>query len=156
MTLLLLFFCVTQIQAHFLISSPLPLPGSKIKDPLNASGDDFPCHGASLLSPTFRTILTVGQTYPLEFDLAEGRNTAVHGGGSCQLSLTYETDKSAVRNPTAWKVIRSFIGGCPSDATRNLKYAALCNGSNSPDCVKSFDFQVPKEARSGNATLAWT
>jgi hypothetical protein len=145
------------VNAHFLINVPTPISGSAIKDNLAASGSDFPCHGADLSNPMTRTAMAVGDTQPLGFDLANGANTAVHGGGSCQISITYETDPLKVRDPTNWMVIKSYIGGCPTDATANLDPGAvMCNGSNSPNCVNNLSFNIPPEVRDGNAVLAWT
>jgi len=145
------------VNAHFLINVPTPIAGSAIKDPLAASGRDFPCHGADLSNPVIRTSMAVGEAQPLGFDLASGTNTAVHGGGSCQISITYETDPAKVRDPANWRVIKSYIGGCPTDATGNLDDgAAMCNGSNSPNCVNNLSFEIPPEVMNGNAILAWT
>jgi hypothetical protein len=55
-----------------------------------------------------------------------------------------------------WKVIMSYIGGCPTDARGNLPTAVACNGENSPDCMNNLSFKIPPEVKDGNATLAWT
>jgi hypothetical protein len=140
--------------AHFLISSPAPIPGSNPKDPLDPSGSNFPCHGADLSQGTV-TELQVGQTYPLKFELGGGANTATHGGGSCQLSVTYETDAAKLKDPASWKVIKSYIGGCPTNAKGNLPSAVMCPGG-APDCVNNLDFTVPPEVQDGNAIFSWT
>jgi hypothetical protein len=142
--------------AHFFINTPVPISGSAIKDPLEASGSNFPCHGVDLSTPGARTAMIVGETQPLGFELANGSNTAVHGGGSCQISITYETDPTNVKDPANWKVIKSYIGGCPTDSKGNLPLAVACNGQNSPDCVNNLSFSIPLEVRNGNAILAWT
>jgi hypothetical protein len=142
--------------AHFFINDPPPIPDSAIKDPLESSGSNFPCHGADLSKPTARTAMAVGDTQPLGFELGNGTNTAVHGGGSCQISIAYETDPVKVRDPDNWKVIMSYIGGCPTDAHGNLPTAVACNGKNSTDCVNNLSFKIPPEVKDGNATLAWT
>ena len=140
--------------AHFFITYPPPIPGSNPKDPLDASGDNFPCHGADVTQGTV-TDLQAGQVVPLEFGLGNGANTAVHGGGSCQISVTYKTDAADLKNPSNWYVLQSFIGGCPTDFTSNLNNAVMCPGSY-PDCVNNINFTVPSEVANGNAILAWT
>lgn len=140
--------------AHFFITYPPPIPGSNPKQPLEASGADFPCHGATLTEGTV-TNINVGSTVPLEFGLGAGANTAVHGGGSCQISLTYETSADALKNPSSWYVIQSYVGGCPTDFTGNLNSAVMCPGSY-PNCVNNLNFTVPPEVQNGNAILAWT
>jgi hypothetical protein len=149
--------------AHFLISSPAPIPASAIKDPLDASGSNFPCHGADLSAASTVTPLTAGSTFNLQYALASGANTAVHGGGSCQISMTYETDATKVKDPASWKVIASFVGGCPTNALANLdtdpKGATMCGATNAvaaPNCVNALNFKVPAEVTNGNAVLAWT
>jgi len=140
--------------AHFFITYPDPIPGSNPKDPLAASGSDFPCHGADVTQGSV-TNLQAGQVVPLEFGLGAGANTAVHGGGSCQISLTYKTAAADLKNPSNWYVIQSFIGGCPTDYTDNLQSAVMCPTSY-PDCVNNINFTVPNEVANGNAILAWT
>jgi hypothetical protein len=98
----------------------------------------------------------VATSQPLRFNLGNGSNTAVHGGGSCQISITYETDPAKVKDPTNWKVIKSYIGGCPTNSKGNLPLAVACDGKNSPDCVNNLSFDVPAEVRDGDAILAWT
>jgi hypothetical protein len=60
----------------------------------------------------------------------ELQGTAVHGGGSCQIVLSYDQGKS-------WNVIYSIIGGCVIDGlTESVK--------------------IPEEAPSGEAIFGWT
>ncbi|KAL1964506.1 hypothetical protein VTN77DRAFT_6932 [Rasamsonia byssochlamydoides] len=55
--------------------------------------------------------------------------SATHGGGSCQLSLSYD-------NGATFHVIQSMEGGCPLTTTYN--------------------FTVPRDAANGHALFAWT
>lgn len=114
--------------------------------------------------------MAVGSTQKLAFDLGPaGGNWAVHGGGSCQLSLTYETDPAKIKQASAWKVIYSIEGGCPTNSLGNLNgdfsgpngsysIAVPCDSSesNNFDCVNTFDFPIPEGVKNGQATLAWT
>ncbi|KAG9232412.1 putative killer toxin subunits alpha/beta [Amylocarpus encephaloides] len=56
---------------------------------------------------------------------------AVHGGGSCQASLSYDQGKT-------FTVIHSYIGSCP-----------LKSGDN-------FDFTIPSDAKEGIALFSWS
>ena len=97
--------------AHLFINSPVPIPGTNIKDPLDPSGSNFPCHGVSLPG-SGGTKMAAGSSQLLSFDSGlEGENWAVHGGGSCQLSITYETDPAKVKDPKNWYVIYSIEQG---------------------------------------------
>lgn len=147
---------LSSADGHLAINNPVPIPGSGIKDPLDSTGSNFPCHGIDLSVQGARTSMAVGDTKPLSFDLGNGANTAVHGGGSCQISITYDTDPVKVKDPSNWKVIMSYIGGCPTDATGNLPTAVQCNGNNAPNCVNNLSFQIPPEVENGDAILAWT
>jgi hypothetical protein len=55
--------------------------------------------------------------------------TATHGGGSCQLTISYDFGKT-------WQVIYSIIGGCMVDGT-------------------TVQFTLPKDAPSGEAVFSW-
>lgn len=113
--------------------------------------------------------MPVGSQQLLSFNTGGGYNTAVHGGGSCQLSLTYETDPVAIQNPDNWRVIYSIEEGCPTNSPMNLDgsytgttgtYSGsyLCNDTrtNGFDCVNQFNFSIPEGVVNGQATLAWT
>ncbi|KAH9809323.1 hypothetical protein Tdes44962_MAKER06184 [Teratosphaeria destructans] len=154
--------------AHLFISSPTPIEGTAIKSPLDASGSNFPCHGVTLPT-TGGTAMSAGCTQLLAFDNGDGANTAVHGGGSCQISITYETDASKLKDPKNWFVIYSIEGGCPSNTHQNLdgtyqgpegSYtgALQCSDpkSNGVDCINSFNFTIPKGVRDGHAIMSWT
>lgn len=132
--------------AHVVMVNPVPYGQSSLNNsPLDASGSDFPCKqrpsvysadGASNIYPQ-------GSTQHLAF-----RGTAVHGGGSCQVSIT--TDLKPTKN-SVWKVIKSIEGGCPAKGqTGNM-------GSDAAAPVPyKYDFQIPKELVAGNYTMAWT
>jgi hypothetical protein len=146
--------------AHMYIAEPKPLPGNAIKNPLDPSGSDFPCHGAALPSSGGQKI-SAGSSFPLQLALEDGANTAVHGGGSCQLSITYETDPVKVKDPKNWHVIYSIEGGCPSNTAANLDSvpggkAVACVSNDEGDCVHSWDVPMPKGVNPGNAVLAWS
>lgn len=155
--------------AHLFISSPSPIPGSAIKPPLDASGSDFPCHNAVLPSSGGQS-MAAGSQQLLSWDTGNGTNTAVHGGGSCQISLTYETDAAKQKDPSNWFVIYSVEEGCPSNTLGNLEdsyHSSIAgqtyNGSwpcsntttNGVDCVNQFEFDIPKGVKTGHAIMAW-
>lgn len=114
--------------------------------------------------------MAVGSSQSLTFNTGGGANTAVHGGGSCQISITYETDPTAIKDPSNWKVLYSIEGGCPTNSPLNLdgnyvgtngqSYTGAIDCSdpttNGYDCVNSFNFTIPQGVKNGQATLAWT
>lgn len=87
--------------------------------------------------------MAIGQKQTLSF-----KGSAVHGGGSCQVSLT--TDNPATKN-SKWMVIHSIVGGCPvRNAAGNLPEDP--NGSG----ADKYDFTIPQGVTPGAYTLAWT
>ncbi|KAK0948538.1 hypothetical protein LTR29_000170 [Friedmanniomyces endolithicus] len=70
------------------------------------------------------TKYTAGSTYNMSLD-----GYATHGGGSCQVSLSYD-------NGASFHVIKSMIGGCP--------------------LVSTYNFTIPSFVPNGNALLAWS
>ncbi|KAH6694944.1 hypothetical protein BKA61DRAFT_254707 [Leptodontidium sp. MPI-SDFR-AT-0119] len=132
--------------SHMIMNTPVPYGKSSLNNsPLLADGSDFPCkqrtgvyeaEGASNAYP-------LGSTQKLAFT-----GSATHGGGSCQVSITY--DKAPTKD-SVWKVIHSIEGGCP------IKGVAGNNGDDanlvSPD---TYSFTVPTTLPAGEATLAWT
>ncbi|PGH30809.1 hypothetical protein GX50_06437 [[Emmonsia] crescens] len=121
--------------AHIEMSQPAPFRsrfgggGSQVDysmtSPLLADGSDFPCKGyhhdgTSKSSATYKA----GGAGQIKLE-----GTATHGGGSCQLSLSYDQGKT-------FRVIKSIIGGCPLD--------------------KQYGFTIPSFAPSGEAIFAWT
>lgn len=145
-------------RAHMSISSPKPIPGTDSKSPLDPDGSQFPCQGAALPS-TGGQSMSAGSEQTLAFDLGGGDNSAVHGGGSCQISITYETDPAKQKDPANWRVIYSIEGGCPTDASGNLesgKVVDCVEGSTDTACVNEFPFTVPGGVKDGHAIMAWT
>jgi len=156
---------------HLTITSPKPFEGSA-KDPLSAAGDNFPCQYGSFVTdfPTSGgTPMKAGSSQKLIFDAGNGANYAVHGGGSCQISITYETDIQKLKDPASWRVIKSIEEGCPTNTHMNLdeQYdgpqgtysgAFQCSDpkTNGVDCINAFDYDLPKDLPTGHATIAWT
>ncbi|KAJ4167998.1 hypothetical protein NW754_011812 [Fusarium falciforme] len=136
----------TFASAHMLMNNPVPYGKSSLTNaPLLADGSDFPCkmrdgvydaQGAS-------NVYKQGSTQQLSFT-----GQAVHGGGSCQLSIT--TDKNPDKN-SVWKVIKSIEGGCPAKGQEG-------NMGDNPDAEDpyKYDFTIPAELAAGEYTLAWT
>ncbi|CAD6443655.1 6ddf54f6-8b80-4546-8d99-e3ab49dc815f [Sclerotinia trifoliorum] len=135
----------TVSSAHMIMTSPVPYGVDTLNSsPLAADGSDFPCKQRSgVYEVTTQNSMDLGGSYDLAF-----KGSAVHGGGSCQVSITY--DENPTKDST-FKVIHSIIGGCPM---RNI---AGNNGDNAnaidPD---TYNFTIPTTLPAGKATLAWT
>ncbi|KAL6849412.1 hypothetical protein ACO1O0_008952 [Amphichorda felina] len=127
--------------AHIVMTNPVPF-GNPNNSPLEGNGSDFPCKN---LSPDGSTANSykAGSTQQLSF-----KGSAVHGGGSCQVSVT--TDKNPTKQ-SQWKVIKSIEGGCPAqDQTGNM-------GDNADaEIPYKYDFTIPEEMPEGDYVFAWT
>ncbi|KAL2676969.1 hypothetical protein Neosp_010736 [[Neocosmospora] mangrovei] len=136
----------TFASAHMLMNNPVPYGKASLTNaPLLGDGSDFPCkmrdgvYDAQGASNTYAQ----GSTQQLSFT-----GQAVHGGGSCQVSIT--TDKNPDKN-SVWKVIKSIEGGCPAKG----QAGNMGDDANAEDPYK-YDFTIPKELAAGDYTLAWT
>ncbi|KAH8923273.1 lytic polysaccharide monooxygenase [Atractiella rhizophila] len=134
--------------AHMMLKTPVRYNFDDFDNfPLDAGGTNFPC---KIAAGQYRqgeearkeNVFRAGENQTLSFT-----GSAVHGGGSCQISLT--TDEFPDKK-TQWSVIHSILGECPSNAPGNLPDDAFGNGAD------KFQFQIPKSVPSGNYTLAWT
>jgi hypothetical protein len=132
----------SMVNAHMIMSSPTPYGVDTLNNsPLAADGSDFPCklRDGVYKAPAQETVIGIGESHGLTFD-----GSAVHGGGSCQISLTTDLEPS---KSTEWKVIKSFEGGCPSTSD------VLPVGT---DDATKFNFTIPDGISAGKYTLAWT
>jgi len=135
----------THVNAHMIMSSPQPYGKSTLNNsPLVADGSDFPCkqrtgvydlEGAS-------NVMAIGEPQTLSFI-----GSAVHGGGSCQVSLT--TDLQPTKD-SKWMVIKSIEGGCPSNVSGNLPADATGTGA------AVFQYTIPDGITPGEYTIAWS
>lgn len=131
--------------AHVLMTNPVPFGKSTLSNsPLNADGSDFPCKmRKGVYDRSANNVYEQGSTQRLAL-----QGSAVHGGGSCQLSIT--TDLEPDKN-SDWRTFKSIEGGCPAKGVvGNLDGGPGLEGPN------KYDFTIPKELASGNYTLAWT
>jgi hypothetical protein len=116
--------------AHMIMQSPVPYSVDKLDNgPITA--DQFPCKSNLGFTVSKMNAMAVGEKQSLSF-----KGSAVHGGGSCQLSVT--TDTTPTKN-SVFKVIKTMEGGCP--------------GVDGPE---TFDFELPASIPNGKATFAWT
>ena len=117
--------------AHIIMQQPIPFSVDKIdSSPITAS--QFPCKSNLGFTVSEMNTMAVGEQQTIKF-----KGTAVHGGGSCQLSVTTDTEPT---ENSVFKVIKSIEGGCPGvDGTTN-----------------EYQFEIPDSVPSGKATFAWT
>ena len=130
-------------QSHMIMATPPPY-GSPDNSPLAADGSNFPCKATSNTGGTV-TNMAIGAPQKLSF-LGE----SVHGGGSCQVSLT--TDTPATKN-SKWMVIHSIEGGCPA---RNQAGNIGADDSASAPDPDTYTFSIPTGITPGAYTLTWT
>jgi hypothetical protein len=130
------------VSAHLELTSPFPLHSKynpktpealrdySMTSPLATDGSQFPCKGyisAKGDSPNMDSVATFAAGSSVQYSIA---GTATHGGGSCQMSMSYD-------NGASWNVIHSTIGGC------------MVEGQN-------LDVKIPSEAPNGEALFAWS
>jgi len=131
------------ISAHIVLVAPAPYAGTTDTSPLDAQGANFPCKFpggvGTKAAPNAQDIFTPGQSG--SFSLG---GSAVHGGGSCQISITY--DNPPTKN-SVFKVVQSYEGGCPVSAVGNL-------GLDNPNMVIPVTF--PDGLKAGEAVFVWS
>ncbi|KFY03211.1 hypothetical protein O988_01638 [Pseudogymnoascus sp. VKM F-3808] len=132
--------------AHIIMTTPKPFGKSTLNNsPLLADGSDFPCkqRGGVYDPEGASNSMALGSKQPLNF-----QGSAVHGGGSCQISITYDEKPT---KDSVWKVIHSIEGGCPARGVEGN----LGGGPDTP-VPDDYSFSIPDSLPTGNAVLAWT
>tara|TARA_R110002003_G_scaffold288_15_gene18464 strand:- start:20527 stop:21609 length:1083 start_codon:yes stop_codon:yes gene_type:complete len=113
------------------MKSPVPYSVDKIDNgPISKA--QYPCKSQNGFTVSTMNSMAVGTKQTLELS-----GSAVHGGGSCQLSVSLDTEPTT---NSVFKVIKSMEGGCPGVDTQ----------------AKSYDFVLPSSIPNGNATFSWT
>ncbi|KAI9036322.1 uncharacterized protein KD926_002086 [Aspergillus affinis] len=125
----------SSVSGHIQMSNPYPIRSPLNKDtsgqkdysytnPLSTDGSDYPCKGYAKDPFESQATYSPGGSYTMEL-----QGSATHGGGSCQIALSYDSGDS-------WKVIHTILGGCP--------------------IAKKYDFTIPSDAQTGEALLGWS
>ncbi|KAF2826871.1 hypothetical protein CC86DRAFT_370005 [Ophiobolus disseminans] len=133
--------------AHMRMASPKPYGFATLSSaPLTMA--EFPCKQR----PGVYTVdLAMNQWNPGETKPIIIMGTAVHGGGSCQYSIT--TDPEPTKD-SQWKVIHSVVGNCMASIMANYDEEA-----GDPLLVqKAFNHTVtmPSNIPEGRYTFAWS
>jgi hypothetical protein len=130
--------------AHLMLESPVPYGKPTLNNsPLDSTGADFPCKlREGVYDVTQMNYWTAGEAQTIRF-----LGSAVHGGGSCQFSVSEDLQPT---NSSRWKVVNSVIGGCPASVEGNL------SGGPESRVADTFDVVIPKELPSGRYSFAWT
>ena len=109
-------------------------------NPLNPDGSNYPCFYADGGSGTFPTIQLGTESH------IGLQGSAVHGGGSCQISITYDVPPN---KKSVFKVVKSFQGSCPIHVDGNL-------APNATNTLPELDYVIPANIPTGKAVIAWT
>lgn len=137
---------VAAVKAHMVMKTPSPFdPAGLNNSPLDASGSDFPCKFNGAYTATGGTTNTyeLGSQGELSFI-----GSAVHGGGSCQVVMTYDNPPT---KDSQWKVIHSIEGGCPAKGqTGNLPEDPNGTGAG------VYNFKIPSDIPAGKGVIGWT
>ncbi|KAI6551065.1 hypothetical protein MCOR09_011200 [Pyricularia oryzae] len=116
-------------------------------NPLAPDGSNYPCRprkGLQLKVKGSPTHFTAGVKFEVKFAGEEGKG-AVHGGGSCQFSLS---KGHSPKKDTRFYVIKSIEGGCPKrNSDGNLK------PGEEPD---KYEVEIPPQFEPGDWVFAWT
>jgi hypothetical protein len=155
---------------HMIVASPPTYDPAKVStsplSPVAGGAYPFPCQmGPSAdYTSSNATVVQAGSSVPLHFT-----GSAVHGGGSCQISLfPLAGGKTPSGDPNEWKVIHSIIGGCPATTAGNLEGEGApsdsygrpdsyeCTSSNATNCKKFYSIPTDKNLPSGDYVWAWT
>jgi hypothetical protein len=127
--------------AHMILARPKPFGTLTLNNsPLDETGADFPCKQRNgVYDVTEMNFWKAGERQSVSFE-----GTTVHGGGSCQFSVTTDPQPTKL---SRWKVIHSIVGGCPASAAGNLEPGQRAD---------TFNLLVPEGMPSGKYTFAWT
>ncbi|ETS77073.1 hypothetical protein PFICI_10947 [Pestalotiopsis fici W106-1] len=142
---------VAAVNGHMQLSSPQPhtfLANDGQKNPgrpLDSAGSDFPCRNPNLSFAWDGPLNTFALGSQQQLALI---GSAVHGGGSCQLSITYDREPTA---DSVFKVIHTVQGGCPARNTEGN----LGDDASMTDPF-TYDYTIPDNIPAGNATIAWS
>ncbi|KAL1709289.1 hypothetical protein EV121DRAFT_267296 [Schizophyllum commune] len=129
------------VSAHMEMTDPAPLRSKynpntdsnlidySMTSPLDSTGANFPCKGYLSDSTGKESVATWAAGSSQSVTL---QGSAIHEGGSCQLSISED-------GGSTFKVVKSFIGNCPS--------------STGP---VTMDFTVPSDVASGDVVFAWS
>jgi hypothetical protein len=124
-------FLATAAKAHVTMQEPVIFSQDKaLIDTAPITAEQYPCHSQYGFEITKLNSIAVGA--PMKAVL---KGSAIHGGGSCQLSVTTDTTPT---KDSKFKVIKSWEGNCPMDTNAELEYT------------------LPDSIPTGKATFAWT
>jgi len=130
------------VSSHVVMNMPLPFNGDQDNAPLAADGSNYPCKLTGTASGSAAQTTYVPGTAG-SFTL---KGSAVHGGGSCQISITY--DNPPTKN-SVFKVVQSYEGSCPVNTAGNLP-------ANPNNMLPSIPVTLPVGLKAGEAVFAWT
>lgn len=134
---------LSSASAHLTMADPpqwqLPDPANA-QAPLAADGSDFPCQNGIPDSDAKRTY------QPGSSALLQLQGSAVHGGGSGQMLITYDFPPT---KDSDWYVMTSWEGDHPVKADGNLT-------PDPTNMLPPLHFTVPKTLKSGKAVMAWS
>jgi hypothetical protein len=130
--------------AHMIMAQPVPY-GDPDKAPLLESGANFPCKSQPYTVSKMNE-WPVGSLQNLTFT---SLSTATHAGGSCQISITIDKEPTKA---SKWKVIHSFVGGCPTPPKEGT--GNYVEGTDPH--IPALNFTIPSELPNGEMSMAWT
>lgn len=123
--------------SHLIMQKPVPfgvdsLDNSPLED---AFPGNYPCkQRAGVYDITTMNFMKVGEPQELSFE-----GSASHGGGSCQLAVSLDTEPTP---QSVFKIIQVFEGGCPVSSDGNTG-------------THPFTFAIPEGFPNGVSTFAW-
>ncbi|KAI8937724.1 hypothetical protein NX059_005424 [Plenodomus lindquistii] len=122
---------LASVNAHIKLKQPVPFSASTL-DTAPITKSQYPCKSNLGFTVSTMNSMKVGEPQTVIFD-----GTAVHQGGSCQLSVSLDPEPN---ENSVFKVIKSIEGGCPGVEAAPNKY----------------EFTLPDSIPNGKATFAWS
>ncbi|RVD87958.1 uncharacterized protein DFL_002160 [Arthrobotrys flagrans] len=131
------------VSAHVKMVSPEVYGINTDNAPLDPTGANFPCKFPGGVGSKEDPKATYTPGVSGTFQLLGG---ATHGGGSCQISITYDNPPT---KDSVFKVVQSYEGGCPVVASGNL-------GGDASMPLPALPVQLPEGLKAGEAVFVWT
>jgi len=139
---------ITSATSHLIMADPpqWAVPGES-QAPLDPSGSDFPCQNGNP-DPTASRTYTPGSQALLQI-----QGTAVHGGGSGQMLITYDFPPTA---NSMWRVMQSFEGDHPIKSKGNMQDQDPSITPSASYMLPPITWNVPSGLPAGKAVVAWS